>query len=185
MLFITGCLLFSSFRSFLKVSCIFSILFPRFWIIFTIIILNSFSGRLLISSSFVRSGRFLPCSFICCVFLCLPILLHLLCLRSPFRRLQVRSSHCFWYLSPVAKFGSVGCVGFLVEGTSACVLVDLVFLVGKSMSGAVFWGVCGLIMILGSLPTNGWGCVPVLLVVWHRVSSTVACWSLSGAGSWH
>ena len=31
---------------------------------------------------------------------------------------------------------------------------------------------------------NGWGCVPVLLVVWHRVSSTVACWSLSGAGSW-
>ena len=30
-----------------------------------------------------------------------------------------------------------------------------------------------------------WGCVPVLLVVWHRVSSTVACLSLSGAGSWH
>ena len=40
-------------------------------------------------------------------------------------------------------------------------------------------------MILGSLSANGWGCVPVLLVVWHRVSCTVACWSLSGAGSWH
>ena len=26
--------------------------------------------------------------------------------------------------APVAKFGSVGCVGFLVEGTGACVLVD-------------------------------------------------------------
>ena len=38
--------------------------------------------------------------------------------------LQVRSSHCFWCLPPVAKVGSVGSVGFLVEGTGACVLVD-------------------------------------------------------------
>ena len=62
--------------------------------------------------------------------------------------------------------------------------LDLVFLVGRSTSGGVFWGVCDLIMILGSLCANGCGCVPVLIVVWHRVSSTVACWSLSGAGSW-
>ena len=61
--------------------------------------------------------------------------------------------------------------------------LDLVFLVGTSMSGGVFGGVCGLIMILGSLSANGCGCVPVLLVVWHRVSSTVACWWLSEAGS--
>ena len=61
--------------------------------------------------------------------------------------------------------------------------LDLVFLVGRSTFGGVFWGVCGLIMILGSLSANGWGCVPVLLVVWHRVSITVACWSLSDAGS--
>ena len=86
----------------------------------------------------------------------------------------------------MAKVGSVGCVGFLVEGTGACVLVDEA---GSCLSGVqdcmrdVFWGVCGLIMIFGSLSANGWGCVPVLLVVWHRVSSTVACWSLSGAGS--
>ena len=60
---------------------------------------------------------------------------------------------------------------------------DLVFLVGTSTSGGVFWGVCGLIMIVGSFCANGWGCVPVLLVVWHRVSSTVACWLLSEAGS--
>ena len=52
--------------------------------------------------------------------------------------------------------------------------LDLVFLVGTSTSGGVFWGVCGIIMILGSFSANGWGCVPVLLVVWHRVSSTVA-----------
>ena len=61
--------------------------------------------------------------------------------------------------------------------------LDLVFLVDKTMSGGVFWGVCDLIMILSSLSANGWGCVPVLLVVRHRVSSTVPFWSLSGAGS--
>ena len=46
--------------------------------------------------------------------------------------------------------------------------LDLVFLVGRSTSGGVFWGVCGLIMILAP-SANGWGCVPVLPVVWHRV----------------
>ena len=61
--------------------------------------------------------------------------------------------------------------------------LDLVFLVGRAASGGVFWGVSELIMILGSLSANGWPCVPVLLVVWHRLSSTVACLSLSGAGS--
>ena len=64
-----------------------------------------------------------------------------------------------------------------------CMRLDLVFLVGRSTSGGVFWGVCELSMILGRLSANGWGCVPVLLVVWQGVSSTVACWSLSAAGS--
>ena len=113
-----------------------------------------------------------------------------MCLVSPFHRLQVHSSHCLWCLPLVAKVGSVGCVGFLVGGTGPSVLVDeprSVFLVDRtmSMSGGVFWGVCDLIMILGSLSANGWGCVPVLLVVWHRVSSTVSCCLLSGAGSSH
>ena len=63
--------------------------------------------------------------------------------------------------------------------------LDLVFLVGKTVSGGVFWGVCELSMILGSLSANGWGCVPVLLVVSHRMSSTGACWSLSGAECKH
>ena len=62
-------------------------------------------------------------------------------------------------------------------------MLDLVFLVGRTTSGVVFLGVCDLIMILGSFSANGWVCVPVLLVVWHRVSSTGACWSSSGAGS--
>ena len=59
----------------------------------------------------------------------------------------------------------------------------LVFVVGRTTSGGVFLGVCDLIIILGSLSANGLGRVPVLLVVWRRVSSTVDFWSLSGAGS--
>ena len=61
--------------------------------------------------------------------------------------------------------------------------LDFVFLVHRTTSGGVFGGACELIMILGSLSANGWGCAPVLLVVWHGVSSTRACWLLSGAGS--
>ena len=61
--------------------------------------------------------------------------------------------------------------------------LDLVFLVGRTASCGVFWSVCELSMILGNLSANGWDCVPVLLVVWNGVSSTVACWLLSGAGS--
>ena len=60
--------------------------------------------------------------------------------------------------------------------------LDLVFLMDSATSGGVVWGVCELSMILGSLFANGWGCVPVLLVVWHRASSTGACWPLVGAG---
>ena len=81
----------------------------------------------------------------------------------------------------MAKVGSVGCVDFLVEGTGVTVFwwmrLDIFFLVSKTESGGVFWGVCELlIMILGSLSANGWGCVPVLLVVWNWASSTGACW---------
>ena len=66
-------LFFNSSRSSSKISCSFlihaSILFPRFWIIFPIITLNSFPGRLIICSSFVLSFQFLPFSFIYYTFL--------------------------------------------------------------------------------------------------------------------
>ena len=84
----------------------------------------------------------------------------------------------------MGKVGSVGCVGFLVEGTGACVLVDEAgscLSGGQDCVGGVIWGVYELIMILGSLSADGWGCVPVFVVVWYRVSSTGACWLLSGA----
>ena len=49
-----------------------------------------------------------------------------------FSFLQVRSSRCFWCMSAVGKVGSVAYVGFLVEGTVACVLVDKA---GSCLSG--------------------------------------------------
>ena len=61
--------------------------------------------------------------------------------------------------------------------------LNLAFLVGRAMSDGVFWSVCELFMILSSLSANWWGCVPVLLVVWHGASSTGACWPLGGAES--
>ena len=143
MLFTIVCLLFSSFRSLLNVSCIFSILFQKFWIIFSIITVNSFSGRLPLSSSFVSSGGFLPSSFTCCIFLCLLILFNLLCLGSPFCRLQVHSSCCFWCLPPVGEVGSVACVGFLLERTRACVLVGGAGACLFGVQGHVRWHVFG------------------------------------------
>ena len=53
--------------------------------------------------------------------------------------------------------------------------LDLVPLMGRAVSGGVFWGVCEISMTLGSLSANGWGCVPVLLLVWHEASSTGGC----------
>ena len=61
--------------------------------------------------------------------------------------------------------------------------LDIIFLVGRATSCGVFWGVCELVMILGSLSANGWGCVLVLLVVWHGASSNGACWPLGADGS--
>jgi len=68
------CLFFSSSRYLLNISYILlictSILFPKFWIIFTITTLNSFSCRLPLSLSFIWSFRFLLCSFLWNIFLC-------------------------------------------------------------------------------------------------------------------
>ena len=79
----------------------------------------------------------------------------------------------------MGEVGSVACVAFLVEGTGACVLVGWAGSCLSGGQGCIWWcfggGVCELSMILGSLSANGWGCIPVLLVVWHGVSSTGAC----------
>ena len=62
--------------------------------------------------------------------------------------------------------------------------LDLVPLMGRVMSGGVFWGICELGTTLGSLSADGWFCAPVLLVVCHEVSSTGAArsWVEPGLG---
>ena len=72
------CLFFSSYRSLVNISCIFSIVFPRSWIIFTIIILNYFSGRLPISTSFSCFSGVLSCPFIGDITFCFFILMNFL-----------------------------------------------------------------------------------------------------------
>ena len=98
------CLFFSSSRSLLDISCIFliyvSILFPRFWIIFTLMTLNSFSYRLPISSSFSCCCRFLACFFICKYLSVFSFCRSYCVLWSPFCRVKDHSSSCFWRLPP-------------------------------------------------------------------------------------
>ena len=54
----------------------------------------------------------------------------------------------------------------------------LVLLVGRATSGGVFWSLRELIMILGSLSANGWGCAPVLLVVFFFFNVSVSAFYL-------
>ena len=96
----------------------------RFWIIFTIIVQNSLSGRFPVSSSFVWFGGHLSCSFTCWVFLCLFILLILPGLGWPFCILAVCVSSLLWRFFPVDGVGWLACQGFLVRETCVSVLVD-------------------------------------------------------------
>ena len=143
MLFISVYLFCSSSRYFFKISCTFSICasipFPRFWIIFTVITLNSFSGKLPISSSFIWSCGFLPYSFVCNLFLCLFILSNLLCLWSPFCRLWGCFPSCFWCLPPVGEVSPVAWVGFLMGGTGTCTLVGGAVSCPSDRQGCIRW----------------------------------------------
>ena len=140
MFFVSVCLFFNSSRSLLIDSYIFSILFSRFLIIFTTIILNYFSGSLPISSSFIWTSVFLVCSLICVVFLCLfVIFFNLLCLRSPFPRLQgklilslkkVEFFLSFDFYPP--KFSPVVCLSFVYSEICAEFLFVCFSLMGKA-----------------------------------------------------
>ena len=169
---------FKSSISLLNISCIFlvcaSILFPGFWIIFTIItMLDCLSLLHLV----VLVGFYLDPSS--AIFLSHLILSNLLCLWSPFHRLQEHSFSCFWCLSP----GGLGWPRSLCR-LPACPPVCLVPLVGRSVSRDMFWAGCELSTILGSLSADKWGCVPVLLVVGLRRSSNGACRLWGGTSSW-
>ena len=131
-----------------------SILFSRFLIIFAIIILNSLSGRLPISSSFVWFGGFLSCSFIWWIFLCLFILFTLLCLGSPFAGWRVIVSlNCgvssLWvgldqWLVKISWLGKLMSVFWWME-------LDLISLEDSTVSNSEFWCVYGFAMAFGSV----------------------------------
>jgi len=129
-LFIVDWLFLISSRSLLNFSCMLSILvsglficnsilFSRFGVIFTIIILNSFSGRLPVASSFVWFSVLLSCPFTCWIFLCLFNLFRLLCLEWSFCMLEVCGPSLLWRFLPVCGVGCVACQGFRVR--EACI----------------------------------------------------------------
>ena len=157
-LFISVYLFFNSSRFFLDISCIFSIfasiLFPRSSIIFTVIILNCFSGRFPISTSFSYFSGVLSCSFIWYIALCLFILSFFLWMWFLFHRLQDCSSSCFCSLPS----GRWGCLRGLC----------------KFPDGRDWWWV-ELIKTLICLTADGWGWLPSLLLVWPEVTQH---WSL-------
>ena len=118
----------------LKTSCIFSILisrlficnsilFSRFWIIFTINIQNSFSGRFPLSSSFVWFGGHLSCSFTCWVFLCLFILVILLHFGGLSMFWEFVKFSLLWSFLTVGGVVQVSCQGFLLREACVGVLV--------------------------------------------------------------
>jgi len=119
-LFVSVYLYFNSSRSLLIDSYIFSILFSRFLIIFTIIILNSFSGNLPISSSFIWTSVLLVCSFTCVVFLCLFIICLVIVFEVSFsqawRKVEFfpwRRLNSFFLLVSALQVGPVVCVSFV------------------------------------------------------------------------
>ena len=105
-------------------SCIFSVLFSRFLIIFTIIILNSFSGNLPISSSFIWPSVFLVCYFICIVFLCLFYFFLTYCVwYLLFPGFKIEFFLPFGFCPP--KVGPVVCVSFVYGEICAEIFVSL------------------------------------------------------------
>ena len=94
--------------------------FQDFFIIFAIIILNSFPGSLPISSSFIWTSVFLVYSFICIVFLCLLFFLTYCIwglLFPGFKESWILSLKKTEFFLPFGfcppKFGPVVCVSFL------------------------------------------------------------------------
>ena len=164
-------LFFNSSRPLLIDSCIFSILFSRFLIIFTVI-LNSFSGSLPISSSFIWTSVFLICSFVCVVFLCLFFsfffLTYCICGRL-FPGFKVEFFLLVTFLLRLCKLH----VGWYL--CCVCLSVCLFFL---------WWARLSEVVILSA---DDWVCIFVFFVVWmrvlHRLLLVVGwCWVLYSSG---
>ena len=150
----------------------------------TIIILNSFSGRLPIFSSFVLFVGHLSCSFTCWIVLCLSSCLYCcvcgglsVCWKfvvplycgssSPWVGLNE------WFVK-VSWLGKLALVFWWVE-------LDFFSLECNEVSSNELWDVSGFGVTLGSLYIEAQGCVPVLLENLHGMSCSGTCWPLGGA----
>ena len=158
-------LFFKSSSSLLYISCIFSIyastLFLRFWIIFTIITLNSFQVDclsplhliFLVSFYFVFSFvKFFPVVSFCVTF----------CIVVSFPQ-AAGSYFLFWNLPS----GDCGWSRAFCRPLVTHQRWILPFWWTGPCQGVCFWGSCELsIRLVGILSSDGSGCVPVLVVVW-------------------
>ena len=176
-LFIIDCSFFNSSTSLSNISCTFliyasnlfiyvSILFSRFWIIFTIIIMNYFSGRLLFPRCLLdlvgfylvpsSAGYFSAFSF--CFIFCIWDLL------SEDWRVVVllNCGICLPWVGLDPCLVKVSSLGGLVPVFWSTEL-NLVSLKGSVVSSSKFWGVSGFGMALGKLSANEQCCVSFLL----------------------
>ena len=140
----------------LIVSCIFYILFLRLWNIFSVIILNYFSGSFLISSLFIWSCEFLPCFLICPIFLCLFFFLFFFFYLTPFEVSFSQTLGLYPFFLLVFAFSRKGCFSglcwFLARSDlSLCCsggselfyyFLSLFFLMEKAVWGSIIWSVC-------------------------------------------
>ena len=141
-----------------------SILFSRIWISFTVIILNSFSSRLSISSSFDLVGYYnvpSPAGYFSAFPSCLNF-----CVLGPLSSglravapLNFRA--CFLWVQLDQWLVKVSCLGELCLCSGGW---NWIFsLECNEVSNGEFWGVHRYSMALGSPSFNAQGCVPVLL----------------------
>ena len=142
------------------------ILFWRFCTIFTISILNSLSDRLPVSSSFVWSSEFLPCSFTYCVFLIFSF--YLVCcvwclLALGWRVVVLNCGICppswGWTSLKVSWRGDLCLCS--VGWSWIMSLWRAVPFRTEGQFSSEFWGVYGFGMTLGSLYANVLHCVPI------------------------
>ena len=161
-----------------------SILISRFWIIFTIIIRNSLSGRFPL--------------FLCCL-VWWPFILFLYLLGLPLSLhpiyiavfgVDFLYSGSLW--SSLYCGGSslwVGLDGRLVKVSGLGKLVSVFWWVEldffsmecNEVSSNELWDVSGFGLTLGSLYIEAQGCVPMLLENLYGMSCSGACWPLGGA----
>ena len=164
--------------SYIFLICAF-ILFLRSWIIWSITTLNYFWGRLSICAS--PSSGVLSCFFFWIYFhaisFCLTLFICGLC-SSSCRIVILVSGGWVWSRGLFRLLRKRVWACSLLSGAASCPSM------GRTVSREIFKGNCGLTKTLNSLPADGWGCVPALLVVWPEESLYGAFELLKGPSLW-